>query len=177
MRSSVGRGERMSHNIGKSFEDDFKQSVPKDCYYLRLHDSATGFLNQEEKKTVRFSLKSPYDVILCKDGKMTAVELKTVGGCSASFGTKSSDTIKLRQIEELLKAKEQGRAKAFLVIHFRRYGETYAIDPETFLKWTETCHRKSFPISAARTLGIRLPERKLKVHFRYDLTPLISESG
>jgi recombination protein U len=161
-------------NQGKLFEDDFKASVPENVYYLRLHDSATGFTDkaQEKDETIRFSLKSPYDAVLCAGGRMICVELKSVSTTSISF-VGNSPRIKLRQVEELKKAKHIGGARAYLIVNFRKYEETYAIDPDAFLGWTKDCGRKSLPIAAARELGIRLPERKLKTHRRYFLAPIL----
>lgn len=160
-------------NIGKLFEEDFKHSA-NGMYYLRLHDSATGFdfQNQENDHRVRFSIKSPYDAVLCKNGQMCCVELKSVGGTSASFGDKDNNVIKLRQVKSLLKAETDGHALSYLVIHFRKYGETYAIRPTTFLIFTKLCHKKSINRDDAKEIGKRIPERKLKVHYRYDLTVL-----
>jgi recombination protein U len=161
-------------NQGKLFEEDFKASVPKNVYYLRLHDPATSFLSNQtdsDHKTMRFSLKNPYDAVLCKNGQMYCVELKTVGGASASFFGKTP-VIKVRQVESLLSAKQKGGARAYLVIRFRRFQETYAIEPERFLAWMCQTNRKSLPISTARSIGIRLPEKKRRTRFRFDLSPL-----
>lgn len=171
-------------NIGKLFEEDFKHSA-NGMYYLRLHDSATGFdfqnqgndhsvrtRNGSSGRTLRFSIKSPYDAVLCKNGQMCCVELKSVGGTSASFGDKDNNVIKLRQVKALLKAETDGHALSYLVIHFRKYGETYAIRPTTFLIFTKLCHKKSINRDDAKEIGKRIPERKLKVHYRYDLTVL-----
>lgn len=159
-------------NPGKIFEDDFKRSVPKDMYYLRLHDSATGFY--PESGQVRFSLKSPYDAILCKKGRMVCVELKSVGGTSASFGETKNSVIKLRQIRELRKAEKEGSAVSYLVIHFRKYGETYAIRPKDFSSFLKGCKKKSVNRADCKGMGRLLPERSLRVHKRYDLSVLFS---
>ncbi len=70
-------------NPGKVFEDEFRDSVPKDAYFLRLHDSATGF--DVEKSAQRFSPKSPYDCIICREGQMWCFELKSTKGPSIQF--------------------------------------------------------------------------------------------
>lgn len=158
-------------NPGKLFEDDFKASVPKNTYYLRLHDSATGFSHPTDDR-VRFSMKSPYDAILCQNGQMICVELKSISTVSASF-VGSSPRIKIRQVKELQKAKKEGGARSYLVINFRKFHETYAIDPDDFLTWVSTCGRKSISITTARMLGIHLPEQKKRVRYRYDLTPIL----
>jgi recombination protein U len=158
-------------NPGKTFEDDFKRSVPKDMYYLRLHDSATGF---GSTTNVRFSLKSPYDAILCQKGQMVCVELKSVGGTSASFGETKNSVIKLRQIRELWKAEKEGSAISYLVIHFRKYGETYAIRPKDFTSFLKGCKKKSVNRADCKGMGRLLPERSLRVHKRYDLSVLFS---
>lgn len=163
-------------NPGKTFEDDFKRSVPKDMYYLRLHDSATGFGQAADVRTtnVRFSLKSPYDAILCQKGRMVCVELKSVGGTSASFGETKNSVIKLRQIRELRKAEKEGSAVSYLVIHFRKYGETYTIRPKDFTSFLKGCKKKSVNRADCKAIGRLLPERSLRVHKRYDLSVLFS---
>lgn len=158
-------------NIGKFFEEDFKHSA-NGMYYLRLHDSATGFRKNDNPDGIRFSIKSPYDAILCKNGQMCCVELKSVGGTSASFGDKNNNVIKFRQVRALQKAETEGNALSYLIIHFRKYGETYAIRPTTFLTFTRLCHKKSINRNDARDIGRRIPERKLRVRKRYDLDSL-----
>jgi len=161
-------------NTGKIFEDDFKASVPRDVYYLRLHDSSIGF--DIAHSTQRFSLKSPYDAVLCKNGKMYALELKSHKGKSMSFGDKKDKVIKMRQVENLLAAKEVGGAVAGLILNFSDYEETYFIDARKFYDFTQTCGKKSINLDNVREFGIKIPCEKKKTHYRYDLNPILKNS-
>ena len=163
-------------NEGKIFENDFKASVPKDVYYLILHDSAIGFdvSGSKKRNKQRFSLKSPYDCILCSKGQMYCIELKTTKGSSFSFSGKSP-YIKIRQVKELCKASKAG-AISFLVLNFRRYGKTYAVKPDVFLNYISTLNKKSVNKSDMESIGILIDERKLKTHTRYNIALLIENT-
>lgn len=163
----------MARNAGKVFEDDFKASVPKDVYFVRLHDAALGF--DVKHSTQRFSLKSPYDAILCKNGQMYAIELKSHKGKMLGFDSKSAP-IKRRQIENLVKAGGAG-AVSGIVINFRDYEETYYIDAKIFLEFMNTCGKKSVNLEDARKMGIRIPEHKKVTHSTYDIEPILSLTG
>ena len=157
-------------NQGKQFEDDFKKSIPKNVYYLRLQDSAIGF--DVERSTQRFALKSPYDVVLCNKGRMYALELKSNKEKSMSFYGQTP-RIKERQVDELVKA-ENANAIAGLVLNFRSQEETYFILASEFKRFMETCGKKSINIADARKIGVLIPCKKLKVHFRYDLNVILN---
>ena len=158
----------MSKNEGKVFEDDFKASVPKDVYYLRLNDSAIGF--DVTHSTQRFSLKSPYDLILCYHGQMYAIELKSHKENRIGFGEKAP--IKRKQIENLVKANNAG-AIAGIVLNFRDYEKTYYIDAKTMLKFMDSCGKKSINIQDAEELGTIIPEQKKVTHSWYDVGPIL----
>lgn len=160
-------------NAGKRFEQDFKASVPADVYYLRLHDSAIGF--DIEHSTQRFAIQSPYDVVLCRDSRMYALELKSNQEKSMSFAG-SSPRIKARQVDELIKAEKAG-AVAGLVLNFRSYEETYFIIASVFQVFMEMSGKKSINVDDARGMGVLLPARKLRVNYRYDLSPIWGEKG
>lgn len=160
----------MARNAGKIFEDDFKASVPKGVYFLRLHDSALGF--DVSHSTQRFSLKSPYDAILCNHGQMYALELKSHKGKMIGFGGDKAP-IKRKQIENLVKARKSG-AVAGIVINFRDYSETYFIDAKTFLIFMDTCGKKSVNLEDARSMGIKIPEYKKITHNSYDINVILT---
>lgn len=157
-------------NCGKIFENDFKKSVPKDVYCLRLTDSAIGF--DVNNSTQRFALKSPYDFVLCKDGRMYAIELKSNAGTSISFDGEKPE-IKPSQIKNLLKAECSG-AVAGLLLNFRKTNETFFIPVGIFKRFVDTCSKKSININDAKSIGIEIPARKLKVHYRYNLSEILS---
>ena len=84
--------------LARSLKLDFKASIPADTYYLRLHDSSIGF--DIENSTQRFALlKSPFDCVLYRKGRMYCLELKTTLLSSVSY-LGSSPMIKEHQIKE-----------------------------------------------------------------------------
>lgn len=153
-------------NEGKRFEDNFKKSIPDNVYWLRLTDSSpAGFGGNEN---MRFSIQSPFDFILYANGKMYALELKSTQGKSVSFVGKSA-MIKEHQIEALRHARQYVIIAGF-ILNFRGSG-TYFLSIDDFDNFKE--ERNSIPLSYCKTVGIELPEKRLKVNSRYDLTNLL----
>ena len=56
-----------SNNIGKTFEQEFKECVPPDYYLYRLKDDTSGF----------YGVSNPCDYILFRSPYLFLVELKT----------------------------------------------------------------------------------------------------
>lgn len=155
-------------NEGKRFEQNFKKSVPKDVYYLRLQDSANGF--DQTSDTLRFAAKSPYDCILFKDDTMYALELKSTKGKSISFSG-SSPMIKQHQIDELTRASKFG-IKAGFVFDFREQ-KTFYVPILAFSDFVLTTDKKSINIKEVEAIGVEIPKKKLKVNYRYDLSVFV----
>lgn len=61
-----------SNNIGKTFEQEFKECVPPDYYLYRLKDDTSGF----------YGVSNPCDYILFRSPYLFMVELKTHKGKS-----------------------------------------------------------------------------------------------
>lgn len=156
-------------NPGKVFEENFKKSVPEDTYYLRLHDSSIGF--DIENSTQRFALKSPFDCILYRKGRMFCLELKSVQNGSISHSG-SSPKIKDNQIKELIKANCYG-ITAGLILNFRNTGNTYFLPINSFELIRSTSTKKSFNEKDLDGISLVIPGRKLKVNYRYDLSILV----
>jgi len=156
-------------NTGKVFEENFKKSIPEDTYYLRLHDSSIGF--DIENSTQRFALKSPYDCILYRNGKMYCLELKSIkdGGISYSG---SSPKIKEHQVNELIKSNGYGCICGFM-INFRNTENTYFLPIAQFEFLKETLSKKSINEKDITGVSILIPSRKLKVNYRYDLSEFL----
>jgi len=156
-------------NPGKVFEENFKKSIPEDTYYLRLHDSSIGF--DIENSTQRFALKSPYDCILFRKGKMYCLELKSVAKGAISYSG-ANPNIKENQINELTKAYRYGCISG-MVVNFRNTGNTYYVPIETLTFMMLNSNKKSMNEKDVEYYGTMIPHRKLKVNYRYDLTVLV----
>ena len=156
-------------NPGKQFEENFKKSIPEDTYYLRLHDSSIGF--DIENSTQRFALKSPFDCILYRKGKMYSLELKSIQKGAISYAG-SNPKIKEHQIKELIKASQYGITAGF-ICNFRDTENTYFLPIDRFEFLRHESNKKSFNERDIEGLSILIPHRKLKVNYRYDLTVLV----
>lgn len=158
-------------NEGKKFEQNFRKSIPEDVYYMKLHDSSIGF--DIENSTQRFALKSPFDYILYYKGNMYCLELKTTKNKAISFSG-SSPMIKQHQIDELIKANDKGCIAGF-ILNFRESGNTYFMNIRYFRTLSFELKKKSFneeDLYASPKL-IKIPSKKLKVNYRYDLSAML----
>lgn len=158
--------EEILKNEGKIFEDDFKTSIPEEVYCYRPPDSSIGF--DVEKSSQRFSLKSPFDFILCKNGQMYCLELKSSKEKRMSFGDNNSSMIKLRQVRNLLDAERSG-AVSGLILNFRQLEETYYVSAGKFMDFVHQTTKKSVNIDDVRQFGILVPSIKKITRYRYNL--------
>lgn len=165
-------GERSNVNEGKKFEQNFKESVPKDVYYKRLPDSSVGF--DIENSTQRFALKSPYDCFLYSKGKLYCLELKSVKDGSISYEG-SSPKIKEHQIKELVIANSYGCTAGF-ILNFRNTHNTYFLPIAQFEFLKQGLGKKSFNEKDIAPISVLLPYKKLKVNYRYDLSAMLGGS-
>jgi len=156
-------------NQGKRFEQDFKSSIPADTYYLRLHDSSIGF--DIKNSTQRFALRSPFDCVLYRKGRMYCLELKTTLLSSVSH-LGSSPMIKEHQIKELIKASEYGITSGF-ILNFRKTEHTYFLPIAQFIFLKHMSSKKSMNENDIKGISLLIPGRKLKVNYRYDLSVLM----
>jgi penicillin-binding protein-related factor A (putative recombinase) len=155
-------------NAGKRFEADFRMSVPEGIYCKKLADAAIGF--DVAGSTQRFSPPSPFDFLLCRKGRMYALELKTTKESSFSYYGESAN-IKERQVEELLKAEMAGAVAGF-VLNFRTAEMTFLIPASVLKLFMETSGKKSINGMEVKKLGVMIPGKKLRVNYRYDLSAL-----
>lgn len=126
-------------NSGKIFETDWKNSIPKDVFYLRIKDSASGF---GTNSNTRFTPQQPFDALLYCYPNLFLLELKTTEGISFSFDG-SSPMIKKHQIDELTKATQYKGVIAGLLLNMRKYNKTYFLHIEDFNKYISNIDKKS----------------------------------
>jgi len=155
-------------NQGKQFEQDFKKSIPADTYYLRLHDSSIGF--DIENSTQRFALKSPFDCILYRQGRLYCLELKSTLFSAISHAG-SNPIIKEHQVQELIKAAGYGAIAGF-ILNFRKTEHTYFLPIAQFEFLRQTLKKKSINEKDLQDYAVLIPQRKLRVNYRYDLSVL-----
>ena len=101
-----------SNNIGKTFEQEFKECVPPDYYLYRLKDDTSGF----------YGVSNPCDYILFRSPYLFMVELKTHKGKSIPIAK-----IRPNQIQGMEKATHYEGVYGGFLINFRELEETYYI--------------------------------------------------
>ena len=145
---------------GKQFEKDFEKSCKS--YFYRLKDGTSSWGNQEN---TRFQAKNDFDCFIFKSPHLYGIELKSVKGKSFPFSN-----LKDSQIKGLLKIDEHYNGHGYLIINFREVEMTYAIKIKDLVKHIESTTKKSINVKDVE--GILIPQRKLKVNYRYDLEVL-----
>ena len=149
-------------NPGKQFEKDFEKSCKS--YFYRLKDGTSSWGNQEN---TRFQAKNDFDCFIFKSPHLYGIELKSVKGKSFPFSN-----LKDSQIKGLLKIDEHYNGHGYLIINFREVEETYAIGIRLLIGYMNRTTKKSINVIECNNLGILIPQRKLRVNYRYDLEVL-----
>ena len=176
----VAKEERV--NTGKRFEADFRASVPPDVWYYRLKDSPATFYGGAQEG-VRFTTDNICDLLLFRAPVLYLVELKTVGTPSAGlsdmfgrFDPEKGRWKKQRHLEDMVKAAQHLNITALVVINFRARGVTYAMPAAAVLDFMALSlegGRKSIPPIWCAEHGVLVPQRQLKVNWRYGVAEMI----
>jgi penicillin-binding protein-related factor A (putative recombinase) len=153
----------MAKGTGKAFEEDFKRSLCKTIYPLRLKDSASSWNGGTMS---RFTIKNPCDFVLYNPSnrQMYMLELKHTNSKSLPFGN-----IKKNQIEGLTKSDKFGIVSGFVI---KTKDGTFYLDIKDFNEFVATTSRKSIPLELLSTKGIFIPSEKIRKNYRYDLSPI-----
>lgn len=164
----------MAVNPGKKFENDFQKSINKEEVFIhRLKDGATRTgVNGE---MIRLKNKNLCDFILFKGNRLVLVELKSFLGKSMSF-TNIKSTVDEQQkfIYKLKEETKKENVKAFFILNFREFNETYAVDINNFDEFYNNTDKKSINISDAKKLGKQLTQYKKRTSYRYDVDNLFN---
>lgn len=169
-------------NVGKRFEADFRASVPPNVWYYRLKDSPATFYGGAQDG-VRFTTDNICDLLLFRAPVLFLVELKTVGTPSASleamfgkFDPEKGRWKKQKHLEDMVKAAQHPNITALVVIAFRARGVTYAVPAAAVLEFMALAlegGRKSIPPAWCAEHGVLVPQRQLKVNWRYGVAEMM----
>lgn len=154
-------------NAGKQFEQDFRKSIPERVFFYRFRDGTAAWKVQEN---TRFQQSNMCDCMIF-NGILYLLELKTHKGKSIPFSA-----IRENQITELSKASTYPKIIAGFVVNFRDAEKTYfATAPkiEYFMSHEE---RKSIPLIWFEENGTLIQQKRLRVHYRYDIDKFLTEN-
>lgn len=144
----------MATNLGKTFEQEFKASIPPDYYLYRLKDDTSGF----------YGVSNPCDFILFRSPNLFLVELKTHKGKSIPL-----THIRDNQIQGMYKATQYEGVYGGFIINFRDLEETYYITVQDVIQFVQAGERKSIPVDWCRENGVSIAQKKKRVRSTYDL--------
>ena len=144
-----------SNNIGKTFEQEFKECVPPDYYLYRLKDDTSGF----------YGVSNPCDYILFRSPYLFLVELKTHKGKSIPISK-----IRPNQIQGMAKAVEHKGIYGGFIINYRDLEETYYIAVMDMVAFINSTDRKSIPVEYCRENGVQIPQKKKRTRYSYDMS-------
>lgn len=168
----------ISKNIGKIFEQNWKNSVPDNVLYYRPPDSAQSFGTNQN---LRFSSKSPCDCFMFTGDFLYALELKSVGTKSMSFEREKSDKgiIHKHQIDNLQKFSTYKNVVSGFIFDFRMSDKTYFYTIGNFISMISNLDKKSFNENDLFKwcTPLEIKKRKLKINYRYDIEDFIMNTG
>lgn len=167
----------ISKNVGKTFERNWKNSIPNNIFYYRPPDSAQSFGSNQN---LRFSAKSPCDCFLFDGDLLYSLELKSVGTKSISFERDKIDKglIHKHQIDSLTKFSTYKNVISGFILDFRLSEKTYFCNINDFNHMINMVDKKSFNEKDLYKYCnlIEINKKKLKVNYRYDIENFLKTS-
>jgi penicillin-binding protein-related factor A (putative recombinase) len=173
----------MPKNMGKEFENDILNSIPKDLFKYKLRDSAASWGRTEGSKT-RFTTKNICDFIVFDGIWLHLWELKSHKGNSIptapKFNSKGTLThygvFASQQLEGLMNEYETEKVVPSVIINFRDKNKTFAISILHVYKAVVIDEKKSLNFEWCEQYGLLIPQQlkgRSKIHWKYDLGVLL----
>lgn len=154
-------------NSGKRFEQNWKNSIPKDIFYYRFRDGSSSWGGNDK---VRFQQTNICDCLMFDGDYLYLLELKSTKGKSLPF-----NNIKKHQIDDLLWASEYVNTICGLVVEFSDLTGCYFIEIGRFKAFYDSTNRKSIPIDYLRKNGIKIGTEKKKINSKFDVKKFIND--
>jgi len=154
-------------NSGKIFEDNFRESIPKNVYYYRFRDTASTYYGGNN--FLRFSNTNIADCLLFNGNKLLLCELKAHKGSSIPLDCIIGKKSKQKQIEDLYNASQYENVYCYLIVFFEDKELCYALPIRNFIEFIEDSTRKSVPIDYFEQNAYKVDVIKLRTNFRFNL--------
>lgn len=154
-------------NSGKRFEQNWKNSIPKDIFYYRFRDGSSSWGGNDK---VRFQQTNICDCLMFDGDYLYLLELKSTKGKSLPF-----NNIKKHQIDDLLWASEYANTICGLVVEFSGLTECYFIEIGQFKAFYDSTNRKSIPVDYLLKNGIKIGTEKKKVNSKFNIKKFIND--
>lgn len=148
-------------NSGKRFEQNFKNSIPKDVFYYRFRDGSSSWGGNDK---VRFQQTNICDCMLFDGDYLFLLELKSTKGKSLPFSN-----IKEHQIRDLLWASNFANVICGFVIEFADLDECYFIEIAQFKEFLDNTDRKSISIDYCRKNAVKIDVERLRTNRKFNI--------
>lgn len=171
--------KKTTKNVGKRFEENWRDSIPSDVVYHRLRDASQSFYQSEKS---RFTLRNPFDCMLYSFPYLFCLELKSTGGGRISYELSKYEKgmIHYHQIKGLQKLSHYDGVIAGFLFNFRHRdgSETcYFQSIDDFLKMIRGSEKKSFNESDMKKChALVVRSKKKRVNFVYDVSQFILDA-
>jgi recombination protein U len=148
-------------SAGKSFEQDFKKSVPEDVFYYRFRDGTSSW---DKGEMTRFQQTNICDCMMYDGNNLYLLELKSHKGRSIPFTCVSE-----HQVKDLSEVARYVNVNAGMIFNFRDLSQTYYIPIDEIEKFHTAAERKSFPLEFAMQYGVKIKQTILRTRYKYDI--------
>lgn len=168
-------------NLGKMFEEDIMDSVPRKLFKYKLRDSASGWSGGNK---ARFTTTNICD-IQCFDGQWFHLwELKSHKGNSIPTSPKHNEkgkithygVIKKNQLDGLIEAYSKKNVEPGFLFNFSDKQKTYFVSVKWVAKALLEENKKSLNLEWVEQHGTLIPQElkgRSKMHWIYDLSILL----
>lgn len=159
----------IAKSVGKVFEQNWKNSCPKNIMIYKPPDAAQSF---DMSSKLRFSHHSPCDYMMFDGELFYTLELKSFdGSCSFERGKEDKGIIHYYQIESLKNFAKFKNVCSGFILDFRKTGHTYFLNIEEWDNLSDSISKKSFNEQDMFVYcnPIAIKKEKLKVNYRYDI--------
>ena len=165
-------------NLGKTFEENFKKSVPDDVFCYRFRDSASSYYGGNQN--LRFSASNIADYLIFDSLALRLCELKHHKGKSLPLSCIVGNKTKEKQIEDLYMANQYNGVYAHLIVFFSDVQRCFALNIDKlkeFITLSKLGERKSIPISYFEENACEIEVRQLKTNYRFAIDKWLLEQN
>ena len=153
-------------NLGKKFENSWRESVPDEVFFYRFRDSSGAWGGNNQ---LRFTPSNIADNLLFYNGCLFLNELKSHKGKSIPLDKIIGNKTKEKQIEDLYEANQFYNVFSNLIVFFSDEERCFALDIENFLFFMQDNDRKSIPIEYFEGMGREIKVTKLRSNYKFDI--------
>lgn len=153
-------------NMGKIFENNWRESVPKNVFFYRFRDSSGTWSGGDN---IRFTPSNIADCLIYDSYALHLIELKTHKGKSIPFSCIVGNKTKQKQLHDLEEANKHIGVYSSIIVFFSDIERCFELGIEEFLIFYNNTNRKSIPLEYFEEHGTEIIVKKLRTNYRFDI--------